>query len=52
MLIGCMDIAHAGRILDLPDDIACLYLMPVGHPGAEPDEESKKALNEILFFDK
>ncbi|MDD3409700.1 MAG: nitroreductase family protein [Eubacteriales bacterium] len=49
--IGYLDVKEAGRILGLPDDMACLYLMPVGYPAAEPGPKKLKPLSEISFAD-
>ncbi len=47
--IGYLDIARAGEILKLPDDIACTMLLPIGYPAVDPDPIERKSLEEIMF---
>lgn len=50
--VGHLDVEKAGRILGLPDDIACVYLMPIGYAVAAPGEVDRKRLEEIVFYDR
>ena len=36
--IGWLDVEKASRILNLPDDIRCMYLLPVGYAAEHPAE--------------
>ncbi len=47
--IGWLDVKEAGRILNLPESIVCLFLLPVGYPAEEPKEKSRKSIEEITF---
>ncbi|TFG83084.1 MAG: hypothetical protein E4G74_01760, partial [Erysipelotrichales bacterium] len=50
--IGCLDIPKADKILNLPANITCLYLLPVGYPDETPKTKQRKDLSEIIFFDQ
>jgi nitroreductase len=50
--IGFLDVEKASEILNLPDDLACIYLMPVGYADQEPRDIRKKSREEITFFDR
>lgn len=50
--IGYLDTDRASRILNLPNHISCMYLMPIGYAAAEPDEIDRKELEEIVFYEK
>nr|WP_308626885.1 nitroreductase family protein [uncultured Eisenbergiella sp.] len=49
--VGWLDIKKAGSILELPSDIACLFLLPVGYPKEEPGPKETKSIEEISFYD-
>jgi nitroreductase len=49
--IGWLDVARASAILGLPDDIRCLFLLPVGYPAEEPKPIGRKGIDEIAFWD-
>lgn len=49
--IGYLDVQKAGQILGLPENMACLYLLPIGYPAQEPKKKStRKPLEEITFY--
>lgn len=50
--VGHLDMASAGRILDLPDTMVCLYLMPLGYPAEEPGETWRRPLPDLVFHDR
>ena len=50
--VGYLDIARASQILNLPDHIACLYLMPVGYADDKPEKIERKPLEELVFYDE
>jgi nitroreductase len=50
--IGYLDIGRAGDILKLPDDVVCLFLMPLGYPGEAPSPSRRKPLAGIVFHDQ
>lgn len=50
--IGYLDIEKAGEILQLPNNIACLFLLPVGYPDGEPDEVERKDFSQMVFYDQ
>lgn len=50
--IGYLDIARASEILQLPADVRCYFLMPLGWPAeTEARPSSRKPLSEITFGD-
>ena len=48
--IGYLDIKKAGEILNLPDDMACHFLMPIGYPKELSLDPGKKTLSETVFL--
>jgi nitroreductase len=50
--IGWLDVQKASRILNLPEDIRCLYLLPVGYPAESPEEKELKRIEEISFTNR
>lgn len=47
--IGYLDINKANEILNLPNDITCLFLLPVGYPDELPEEIERKSIEDISF---
>jgi nitroreductase len=50
--IGWLDIQRAGALLDLPEEWACMYLLPIGYPAEEPDELERRPLADMTFTDR
>jgi len=50
--IGYLDIDKASEILGLPDNLACLFLLPVGYADEVPGDKLIKTSREISFYDK
>jgi nitroreductase len=50
--VGYLDVKRAGEILGLPENLVCLFLLPVGYPSEEPGEKARKSLDEIAFYDR
>jgi nitroreductase len=50
--IGYLDTRKASDILELPEDVVCLFLMPIGYAKEQPKEIERKAYDEIVFYDK
>lgn len=50
--IGYLDIQRASEILRLPEDMVCLYLMPLGYPAVSPEEKSTRPIEECVFYDR
>lgn len=50
--IGYLDVREASRILNLPEDIVCLYLLPVGYADKPIKEIERKSIEEISFVDR
>jgi nitroreductase len=50
--VGYLNIKEADRILGLPQNITCLYLLPVGYAAEAPKLKRLKDLREIVFYDK
>lgn len=49
--VGYLDIQRAGEILELPEKIVCLFLIPIGYAKEQPAEVYRKTLNEIVFYE-
>lgn len=49
--IGHLDVGKASEVLELPDNMACLFLMPVGFPAEEPEAKDRKSIDEIVFYE-
>lgn len=49
-IVGFLDIAEANKILQLPEHITCLYLLPVGYTTEAPCDKKSKKLEEIVFY--
>jgi nitroreductase len=47
--VGFLDIKKASKILHLPDEYACLFLMPIGYKNEEPRSITRKVVSEIAF---
>lgn len=50
--IGHLDVRRASTILGLPDEIVCLFLLPVGYAAQPPRPLTRKPLNAISFRDR
>ena len=50
--IGYLDVREASRILRLPDNMACMYVMPVGYRANPPAHKKLRPLEEITFTDR
>ena len=50
--VGYLDIDKATKILNLPDHLACLFLLPIGYIDEIPGEKYLKSVDEISFYDK
>lgn len=49
--IGFLDVEKANRILRLPENMVCLFLLPVGYPAEDTAPKEKKSAKEISFND-
>lgn len=50
--IGNLDTVRASEILQLPDDVVCLYLLPIGYPDETPAEKQLRPLETCVFHDR
>ena len=50
-IVGFLDIAEANRVLQLPEHITCLYLLPAGYAAEAPCDKKIKELEDIVFYD-
>ena len=48
--IGFLDVKKANEILNLPDNITCLFLLPVGYADETPVDKETKSIEEISFY--
>lgn len=49
--VGHLDTRRASEILHLPDDMVCLFLMPVGYAAATPEEKLVRSYEECVFHE-
>ena len=49
--IGYLDIEEASKILQLPEHISCLFLLPVGYAAEQVNPPWKKSIEDVSFFD-
>jgi len=50
--IGNFDALKAETVLNVPDGYRIVEIMPVGYPDESPAARPRKAMNEIVFYDK
>jgi len=50
--IGYLDTEKASEILQLPEHITCLFLLPVGYADETPGDKKLKNIEDISFYDK
>lgn len=50
--IGHLDTARASEILGLPEDVVCLYLLPIGYPDETPADRTLRSLDECVFHER
>lgn len=50
--IGEFDAKEAAHILDVPDGFRVVSMTPLGYPNEQPEAKPRKALPEIVFYDK
>lgn len=50
--VGYLDTDRANRILGLPEDVTCEYLMPVGYPAEPPGPIERKGVDEVVFTER
>ncbi len=50
--IGYLDTERASRILNLPEYLSCLFLLPVGYADEVPRQKEQKSMNDVLFYDQ
>lgn len=50
--IGYLDVEKASAILNLPENLSCLFLLPVGYADETPNPKRLKSISEISFYDQ
>jgi len=50
--IGYVDIERASALLKLPEDVVCLFLMPLGYPDEEPEALERKPPEDVVFHEE
>ncbi len=50
--IGYLDIDEASKVLQLPSDVVCLFLLPIGYGKSCSERPEKKELAELVFQEK
>jgi nitroreductase len=49
---GLLDAVEAAKILDVPENVIVVELLPLGWPDEEPAARPRKEINEFVFFEK
>lgn len=50
--IGHLDIPAASELLGLPEDVVCMYLLPLGYADETPAPKRLRSLDECVFNDR
>jgi nitroreductase len=50
--VGLFDAAKVARLLDVPDSYHVVEMTPLGYPEFQPNPRPRKALTEIVYYDK
>jgi nitroreductase len=50
--MGLFDHQKAASILEVPDNYYVVAMTPLGYPEYQPNQRPRKALNEIVFYEK
>ena len=50
--VGYLDTDKASEILNLPKNMVCLFLLPVGYADETPIDKELKSIEEISFYEK
>jgi len=50
--VGLFDAQKVSQILDMPENISVVLLMPLGYPDEEPKNPGRKELPQLLSYDK
>lgn len=50
--VGYLDVEEASNILNLPSNMVCLFLLPVGYPAQVSQQKEKKPVQEISFYNQ
>jgi nitroreductase len=50
--VGLMDVNKAGEILGVPPDVQLVELIPLGYPDQHPNSPPRKALAEIVHWER
>lgn len=51
-LVDFIDIEKINKILELPENITCQLLVPIGYADEIPVQKSNESRNDIIFYDK
>ena len=50
--VGLFDAPRVAQILELPQDVVPVILLPLGYPDEEPKVPTRMELSELVFYDK
>ncbi|MBT8224037.1 MAG: hypothetical protein HKP61_04700 [Dactylosporangium sp.] len=50
--IGHLDTRRASELLGLPEDVVCLYLLPIGYADETPADRRLRPIDECVFHDR
>ncbi len=50
--VGHFDEAQVKGILDIPEAIRVVQLLPIGYPAEQPDARDRKPMDQIAFFER
>ncbi|MEM3602227.1 MAG: nitroreductase family protein [Candidatus Bathyarchaeia archaeon] len=52
VIIGALNFQEASKILNLPENIELVALIPIGYPDGAPKPTSRKEISNIIHYDK
>ena len=50
VIMGIFDNEAASKLLDIPDDMDLVTLIPIGYPAEAPTAPKRKAVEELLSY--
>ncbi len=50
--VGLFDFKKVGKILNLPDGMEAVEMLPLGHPDQEPKAPHRKEMSELVHYDR
>jgi nitroreductase len=50
--VGLLDFKKVGKILNLPEGVEAVEMLPLGHPDQEPIAPPRKEISELVYYDR